>query len=133
MAGLAERARAAARKEQDLDLDFSRASVEALERILAALHRRHRANPIPETELGDAVNLWGAYLGETIRRHKPGAWRCDSTVGGKGSLPLVHGAGEEAFPVAWTYRRIVNGEEDNVWRKFQVLYPHDQPAPGGRG
>ena len=35
---------------------------------------------------------------------------------------LVIADAATSYPVAWCYKRIANGEEDNVWHKFQLLF-----------
>jgi hypothetical protein len=49
-----------------------------------------------------------------------GTWAVDHKVAGPGSFPIRWGE-HEAFPIGWCGKRIVNGEEDNVWFKFQLL------------
>jgi len=41
-------------------------------------------------------------------------------VAGEKSYPL-HWLGGDSFPVGWCFKRIMNGPEDNVWDKFQVV------------
>jgi hypothetical protein len=42
-------------------------------------------------------------------------------VAGQGALPLVYDD-QEVYLGSWVYGRIVNGDEDNVWNKFQRIY-----------
>ena len=77
-------------------------------------------------------------MGEVIRRVRPCRWAVDSRVGGEGSFPVVYENGDESYPVRWCYKRIVNGEEDNVWHKFTLSVLHrlgseiDGPGVGGK-
>ena len=64
---------------------------------------------------------WGGYVGEVIKRVRSAEWKLDSDVGGDGSLPIVYDDNGESFPVRWCYKRIVSGDEDNVWHKFTIL------------
>jgi len=64
---------------------------------------------------------FGAYIGEVIKRGESGAtWGRDDPVGGARSYPLHCHAGT-LYVCAWCYRRITNGEEDNVWDKYRVV------------
>jgi hypothetical protein len=80
-----------------------------------------------EQEIADAAHLWGAYIGEVIKRIHPAHWAKDSQVAGKDALPIIYDDnGGESYPCAWVYHRLKNGEEDNVWIKF-----HYYTQPGG--
>ena len=110
-----------AKSEYAANLDYSPASVETVESILAQLHQQHIENPISEAELIRHALKWGGYIGEVIKQVHTAEWQIDSEVGGEGSLPIVYEDNSESFPVRWCYKRIVNGEEDNVWHKFTVF------------
>jgi hypothetical protein len=126
----------AVRRAEDefaIRLDFSADSVRQVEAILGRLHERHRQEPLGEVGLGREARLWGAYLGAVIKRLRHGTWRKDSAAGGEGSLPLVFGKQDETFPCAWAYKRIANGDEDNVAVKFQLLILDRDKGPEGLG
>jgi hypothetical protein len=110
-----------AKDEFDVVLDFSPDSVESLESVLAQIHELHAANPIPDAELNRHALKWGGYVGEVIKRVRTAEWKLDSDVGGDASLPIVYDDDSESFPVRWCYKRIINGDEDNVWHKFTLL------------
>jgi hypothetical protein len=59
-------------------------------------------------------------VGEVIRRMHNGSWGIDHDVAGPGSFP-IRWADHESFPIGWCGKRILNGEEDNVWFKFRML------------
>jgi hypothetical protein len=101
-------------------LDYSPDSIERAEQLLAKLHDEYRsARPASGTK-GLAMAV-GAYVGECIRRANPGShWEQDHPVAGERSHPL-HWRGGESFPIAWCYKRIVEGPDDNVWAKYQIL------------
>jgi hypothetical protein len=91
-----------------------------VEQILGELHDKYVRDhsSISADGLGSA---YGAYIGEVVRRSEPGAkWERDDPVGGEKSYPIIWGGGH-SYPMAWCYRRIVNGPEDNVWVKYRVL------------
>jgi len=111
-----------ANQEHHIVLDFSPVSVQRLEEdILAKLHDAHLKTPISEQEVSRLSIRWGAYLGETLKRSRPGRWHRDSQKVGRGTTPVVFGPGTEAFPRSWVYKRIADGPEDNVAFKFQVF------------
>ncbi len=110
-----------ARTAYGLTLDYSPKSVEAVEAILAKLHEEHKGSPFPLAREKEEGWRWGAYVGEVILRLSPGHWEADHPAGGKGSFPVRVARGD-SFPIGWCRKRIVNGPEDNVWHKFQILY-----------
>jgi hypothetical protein len=117
---LASEAQKDAERENHIRLDYSIESIKSVEKILGQLHEKYAANPssVSERGLGSA---YGAYVGEVIRRSEPGArWERDDAVGGEKSYPLIWRAGH-SYPLAWCRKRIINGDEDNVWIKYSVL------------
>ncbi|QDT47991.1 hypothetical protein Pan258_20310 [Symmachiella dynata] len=117
----AELAVADAKKEYDIDLDFSPESVEDLDEILQQIHESHQSTPLASIELRRHSLKWGGYIGEVSKRIRDCEWAVDSKIGGKGDYPIVYKDRSESFPIGWCLRRIVNGEEDNVWHKFTYL------------
>ena len=124
MQSRAELAITDAERKFDVKLDFSTDSVETLESILAEVHHAHTTEPLSNEELTRHALNWGGYLGEVIKRVRAAEWKLDSDAGGNGSFPLVYDDGSESFPVRWCLKRIVNGEEDNVLAKFNILVIH---------
>jgi len=132
MQHLAERAVREARARFSSELDYSLASVQVLERILAQLCRTHRASPLDPAALADQADLWGAYLGEVLRRLRTAAWVLGSRTEGPGVATLLFSGGEELYPPAWCHRRIRNDPdqaEDDVWSKLQALHRRGFFAP----
>jgi hypothetical protein len=109
-----------ARDQNHVELDYSVASIETVDKVLGGLHEQYSKNPSSISVKGLASS-YGAYIGEVIRKTEPGArWERDDAVMGEKSYPLIWGGGN-SYPMAWCYRRIVNGPEDNVWVKYRVL------------
>ena len=52
---------------------------------------------------------------------KGGAWAADSAVAGPKSYPLTLESNHVIFPVTWCYKRLINGEEDNIYFKAQAF------------
>lgn len=96
------------------DLDFSIASVEQVEQILANMHERSaKAAPgqgaTPE-QIDGAVKAWGPYVGEVLRRVHGGHWTLDRASG----VITLDLPGAKVFPLEKVHKRLVNGEADNV-------------------
>jgi len=110
-----------ARKDYQVELDFSPDSVERVEEILGRMHESHLKTPSTDKELSLLSIRWGAYIGEVVKRVQPGRWQRDSEKMGRGSMPVVFDSANEAFPCSWAYKRIADGPDDNVFFKFRVL------------
>ena len=63
-----------ARRDFQLELDFSPDSIERLEEMLGRLHEAYLKTPLTEKELSLQSIRWGAYVGEVARRVQPGTW-----------------------------------------------------------
>ena len=127
MASLAAQAVERARSGYGVTLDYSSDSVKDVEKLLATKYELKQTHAMTEKELADAADLWGAYIREVMKRMHAAHWARDSVAGGKDALALVfNDSGEESFPYAWVYHRLMNGEEDNVWVKFHFI-----TQPGG--
>ena len=120
-----------ARDKYSIELDYSSDSIEEVERILDKIHRQHREEPIDNAELNRLKLKWGGYVGEVIKRLRKAEWQLDSKIAGPGSLPVVYEKSGESFPVMWCLKRIVNGPEDNVWDKFNLLVVNRDSEPSG--
>jgi hypothetical protein len=120
-----------ARDNYSIELDYSSDSIEEVERILNKIHRQHREEPIDNAELNRLRLKWGGYVGEVIKRLRKAEWQLDSKIAGPGSLPVVYEKSGESFPVMWCLKRIVNGPEDSVWDKFNLLVVNRDSEPSG--
>lgn len=104
-------------KHHGIVLDYSEKSISDVETILGALHEKYGPSQTEEQVYGTAL-AYGAYIGEVIRRGNPGSkWEHDHPVVGENSYPL-HWLDGDVFPVAWCYKRIVNGPGDDVRHKY---------------
>jgi hypothetical protein len=118
---IAEEAAKRGQREYGVNLDFSPESIERLEEILGKIHDAHLKTPLSEKELSLLSLRWGAYIGESLKRVRPGKWERDSKELGAGRMPLVYATGEQAFPYSWVYKRIADGPFDNVASKFRIF------------
>ncbi len=128
---LAQAAVYLAREQFEIDLDFSEDSLQQVETILdgyykilpkgvmRTLGQILKRGPSQE-EIQRMAMVWGAYIGEVIRRHWGGEWTTESNAPVGAVLTLrVHEI--EMFPPAKAYKRLTNGPEDNIWFYYEVL------------
>jgi hypothetical protein len=120
MAWLANEAVGIAKKNGIQGMDYSIGSIKEAEQALGKLHEEYLRTKSEKGVEGLAV-AFGAYVGECIRRESPGShWERDHPIMGERSYPL-YWKGGESFPCTWCYKRILNGPEDNICFKYQVL------------
>lgn len=117
-------------KQQNVSLDYSADSVQHIEAILAKFHERYRSGEMAHADVNRQAMRYGSYVGEVIRRMKGGIWARDHEQAGPHTYPLSYGE-HQSFPIMWCGKRMVNGPEDNVWHKFQIIVLEDAAAPGG--
>ena len=109
-----------AETQSHVHLGYSVESIQRVESVLGDLHAQYVKNPSSIAVKGLA-SAYGAYIGEVIRKaEKNVSWETSDSVGGEKSCPLIW-SGVHAYPIAWCYRRIMEGDEDNVWVKYQAL------------
>jgi hypothetical protein len=94
--------------------------VKTVESILGELHEDHAKGLLSGEQVNVNALRYGAYIGEVLRRTYGGTWATDHPMGGPKSYP-IRCKNYESFPVRWCGKRILNGDEDNVWFKFQVF------------
>lgn len=118
MEGYACAAVEVAKKEFDLDLDYSAESADALDEILVLIGEN------PDADLEFETRLWGSYLGEVLRRRYAGSWEMTDYPGdlperaekanGPVSVPTIEVRGSRLFPLIKVYRRLTLGSEDDL-------------------
>ena len=111
LVGQAQHAVKAAKMQYQESLDFSADSLDAIERILSALHARSQkaGEALTEQELADAANMWGVYVGEVIRRVYGGQW----STAADGALQ-INLSGTTPQPIVKVRKRIADGPMDNI-------------------
>jgi len=115
-----DQAIAEAQQFDAMPLDYSVDSLKKVDTILGRVRELYVKDPSSVRIRGISLE-YGAYVGEVIRRHEPGAyWTQDSPIAGAKSYPL-HWKDKETFPLAWCSKRIVNGDEDSIWLKYTVI------------
>ncbi|MBC8145724.1 MAG: hypothetical protein H7X80_09060 [bacterium] len=107
-------------------LDHSAASIDNLETILGEIHEQlHQASfrkriglGPSETDIEQWANLWGIYLGESMRVELGGTW----IMGHEEAPNLLAVAFDDgvtiAFPTARVFRRLTDGKSENVAEYF---------------
>lgn len=106
--------------ERDVILDYTPRSIEAVDELLGELHELHAEGRMSEGDFDLYAAQFGAYVGEVLRQEFDGHWTKDHEVAGPNSFPL-HYRGHASFPLTWCAKRIVNGDEDNIWFKYRVM------------
>jgi hypothetical protein len=126
-----------ARKYWSTELDFSPRSIEDVELILARMHesiprrlyeKLYKRGPTPD-QMATLSLAYGAYLGEVIRREFGGTWSKEE-VNGEPALALVFDKENMVFPIAKAWKRLHNGEEDNIWTFYELISKKLKEEPG---
>lgn len=106
--------------ESHVHLDYTVESIKKVEGILRDLHALY-AKDHSSVAVDALAMAYGAYVGEVIRKTEPDVTWEKSDSGNAEKSPTLIWAGWQSYPMAWCYRRIVNGDEDNIWVKYQAL------------
>lgn len=108
-------------------LDYSENSLQSLETILS---RVATTLPKPDDSAGDervketidgASRIWGGYFGETIRRLWGGDWGVETYPGTVAPVVSIDVGGAKLFPIMKVYRRLTQGESEDVWKFYQMI------------
>ena len=108
-----------AKLEWQESLDCGEDSLDAIERILSKLHARSKQTAeggLTEEQLTQAAKMWGAYVGEVIRRRYGGQW----STAADGVLQLALSS-YTAQPIVKVRSRIVIGPADNIRFHFAAI------------
>lgn len=136
-------------RAMNVALDYSEQSLEQVEQILARLHQELRdwkiaraattavaSGPVDaptgpsDNQMSDMCRLWGSYFGEVVRRRWGGEWNVETYPGGSfATLTLTVSAGK-LFPSMKVYRRLTEGDADNLWTFYQTVRRRLAAAPG---
>jgi hypothetical protein len=115
MEGYARAAVELAGSEFGQKLDFTADSIDSLDDILV------RIGESPELEMDFEVRLWGSYLGEVLRLRYAGSWEMTQYPGGVAAVPAVDLRGSRLFPLMKVYRRLTEGEEEDLRTFFSMV------------
>lgn len=114
------------------ELDYTGESLLAVEEILEKYHRDlpkgwkrlFRRTPTEE-QISQVSKMWGGYVGEVMRRELGGEWGMSSSF--ENAISLIINT-TEIYPPAKVNKRILNGNEDNIYLFFRVM---KQQIPNG--
>ena len=115
MEGYAQAAAELAHTEFGQSLDFTSDSIDGLDDILV------RVGESPELDIDFEVRLWGSYLGEVLRRRYAGSWEMTQYPGGVAAVPAVELRGSRLFPLMKVYRRLTEGEEEDLRAFYSMV------------
>lgn len=115
MEGYAKAAAGVAHTEFRRVLDFSSESIDRLDEILVLVGES------PDLDIDFEVRLWGSYLGEVLRRRYTGNWEMTRYPGGEMAVPAVEVRGSRLFPLMKVYRRLTEGEEEDLTTFFLMV------------
>ncbi len=118
----AVKAIARARSRYELTLDYTNESIRSVETILSYLHDTFVADP-NVVDVNSMAFVLGSYVGETIRKNKPGsAWQPSF---GSGNSYALRSGEESCFPMEWCMQRLTGSADENVWTKYRQ-FMHQQ-------
>ncbi len=129
MAAAAESAIQHAKKHWSTDLDYSPKSIEDVELILARMYesiprgflsKLFKKKPSDE-QMAQICVAYGAYIGEVFRREFGGTWSKENIMDQQDVLALKFTDQNMIFPPGKVWKRLQNGEEDNVYFFYQVI------------
>jgi hypothetical protein len=115
MEGYAQAAVETAKTEFRQTLDYSTDSINTLDEIIVLLSESL------DIDLDFESRLWGSYLGEVIRTRYAGIWEMTQYPGGQVAVPAVEVRGSRLFPLMKVYRRLTNGEEEDLHTFYNMV------------
>ena len=98
----------AARNDYGVCLDFSPTSLRTLDKLLKRAHTLYASPGYAGKNPRRTVQVWGAYLGETLRRQHNGSWRENPAASEIRQYSVTTPAGN-IFPMEQVFLRVVPG------------------------
>ncbi len=112
----------AARSHFATTLDFTAPSITALDQIVGKFHDAYAAGDVPPAnQLEQHAKIWGAYLGETIRRQHGGEWSIPTEGPFAGAYTLTLPNSIQLSPPARVMARIIDGPTDCLISYYQAV------------
>lgn len=115
MEGYAQAAVETAKSDYRQTLDYSAESINTLDEIIVLISES------VDIDLDFESRLWGSYLGEVIRIRYAGSWDMTQYPGGQLAVPAVEVRGSRLFPLMKIYRRLTNGEEEDLRTFYNMV------------
>jgi hypothetical protein len=113
---LAQNAVLTAKLDWSEDLAVGKESLDAVERMLGAMHTLKNQNTVTSEQIESLCKMMGVFVGEIIRRHYGGLWR----VAENGDLELPY-PGTTIHPIARARKRVMDGPSDNIRMYYASL------------
>jgi hypothetical protein len=107
-----------AAKAKGEKLDYSAASLAGVERCLAATV--DAGETLAGEDLDYETRVWGAYLGEVVRRRYGGEWQMSQYPFGAVAVPTLEVKGSNLYPMMKVFRRLTMGPKENL-REFYAM------------
>lgn len=126
----------AARANYRIELDYSPESIKTIEELLGKIYPQVRRGwfrklfriGLSEADTDTICKMFGGYIGEVVRRKRGGVWQIiQNPLGDENVIALVNGD-DKIFPPSKVFKRLMNGEEDDVWFYFQVVTDGLEPV-----
>jgi hypothetical protein len=112
--------------EQKIALDFSEASIEALERLLAS------DSISPAKGIDEQSRIWGGYFGEVVRRRFGGEWTIEKYPQGDFPIVTLNVNGARLFPSMKIHRRLTQSGDENLWSFYKTVRGKLLAQPGAK-
>lgn len=124
----AEEAVKYARQRFRSELDYTPQSLERVDKIIDVLHvdlpkgilAKTVRRAATDAEVWSMAKMWGAYVGETLRRRWGGQWKTTPSPDGHADVVLNLPLGR-CRPVEQVRRRLVEGAGDGVFAMYTAL------------
>jgi hypothetical protein len=113
-----------AERQHGFDLDYSEASIAHLDPILAQAVLQSK-----DADIERETKLWGAYLGETMRRIYGGDWEFTQYPGSATAVPTVLVRGIHLYPLMKVYRRLTLGEAERIDAFYTLVKQRIEAQP----
>lgn len=127
---LARQAIQIARDEYGMTLDFSPESLSVLYKLLDRAHALYASPAYAGKNPTRTIQVWGAYLGETLRRVNNGVWQ-ENPAASENRQFSVTTPTSNIFPMEQVYLRIVP-EIPNTNLKAAMIEPPTRRAASSR-
>jgi hypothetical protein len=111
-----------ARNRLHLQLDYSEASMDDVERLLDSEHlsRALASRLMPDAQLTHVAETFGAYFGEVYRRNRGAAWG-RVTLNGNTYPGFRTDSGVNVWATGRVLNRIIDGPDNNIAEYYRKL------------
>lgn len=138
MAEVAAHAVRMAADEFEADLDYSPESIQMVDQLLAEFAEEFPSGddlpageqPEMEEAIATVSSLFGAYVGEVMRRKLGGSWRLEESS--EGALVSLHVDGQLLSPPIDVFHRVTGEERSSLWEFYTSMFP-SLPSPEAPG